>query len=504
MKKFFTLVLLLSSFSLCTAAEEAPQKRAFESSPEEQNGAAAKKVAIDPNPEPEEEERIIVSFKTGTEALEKPIAAHFEYIMRQIDFAEQGKKKDTIVYLEHFSDLFGQKDFQRVLTYMQTAPEEQKDFLDHLTMAKTVALFRIYDLLQVTNKNNHLTSLADFILESPSLKGYITRIAPSILLEQLLKTQVKTKLLNSLSKCTSSFQRAEKLTAWNATKITTLKDMNLFGLTISDIMDHEKIKHKTTPSKIAHAETFYLDLSWCCLTSLEGLERIKNKDTVTSIDLSYNNLTEIGPDAFKEFPQLENIKLSNNSLERIAPSAFSGLSQLKMLYLDNNKITTIEPETFAPLLSLQRIHLNSNTIKAITADTFPLLPQIRLIDLDNNKIETMAVTAFTHATVPAIRKIFLSGNALTEIKASSFVNLPHLKMLLFNKNKITHIEAKAFDHLPVLESVNFRRNQLTTFVPHTFTVTPLLKQLWLRENKIAEEEHETVMMNIPPTCKPLF
>ena len=73
------------------------------------------------------------------------------------------------------------------------------------------------------------------------------------------------------------------------------------------------------------------------LTSLEGLQEIKNPELVITLDLSSNRLTTIPVGAFDNMVNLKRLILKNNRLQNLPPKVFSTI-QLDLLDLQNNGI----------------------------------------------------------------------------------------------------------------------------------------------------------------------
>ena len=78
-----------------------------------------------------------------------------------------------------------------------------------------------------------------------------------------------------------------------------------------------------------------------CNLSNEGLELLKYlPESVTTLDLSYNNITELPSDLLMMMPQLENFYMENNKLTAIPKGFFKNNTKLNCIALDGNEITT--------------------------------------------------------------------------------------------------------------------------------------------------------------------
>lgn len=78
---------------------------------------------------------------------------------------------------------------------------------------------------------------------------------------------------------------------------------------------------------------------------------------------------------------VEVIDLSYNSIYDIRPNAFFGMNNLRELYLQGNKLTNIHPEIFSPLTQLAILDLRYNSIKSFNNKTFESLTHLKNLSL---------------------------------------------------------------------------------------------------------------------------
>lgn len=65
-----------------------------------------------------------------------------------------------------------------------------------------------------------------------------------------------------------------------------------------------------------------------CFFLLTGLRNLKS---LQSLDLSFNEITQIGPSDLRNCPRLENLYLKSNKIFRIHPEAFKDLKKLQVI-----------------------------------------------------------------------------------------------------------------------------------------------------------------------------
>ncbi|XP_078608002.1 uncharacterized protein LOC144879965 [Branchiostoma floridae x Branchiostoma japonicum] len=100
-----------------------------------------------------------------------------------------------------------------------------------------------------------------------------------------------------------------------------------------------------------------LNISNCSLARVPILRHLV---TMQVLDLSWNNITTLPPEAFSTMTDLTHLRLSNINLSSIEPNAFAGLSSLQHLSLENNQLKTLPRNLFMPLRSLELLDLYNN------------------------------------------------------------------------------------------------------------------------------------------------
>lgn len=81
---------------------------------------------------------------------------------------------------------------------------------------------------------------------------------------------------------------------------------------------------------------------------------------IMKLDLSFNNITELKPEAFVTTKDLKLLNLSSNNLENIKPGAFVGLLHLRELDLSNNSLRYFNYGVLEDLYYLRMLSLGNN------------------------------------------------------------------------------------------------------------------------------------------------
>ncbi|XP_051156264.1 insulin-like growth factor-binding protein complex acid labile subunit [Leptopilina boulardi] len=247
---------------------------------------------------------------------------------------------------------------------------------------------------------------------------------------------------------------------------------------------------------------------------------------VTVLDLSGNQISDIGDEELRTFTGLTWLRISNNGLWNVTEDAFSGLSVLEVLDLSDNKLTTLPDNALTPLESLQKLDLSGNQLRVLGARWFESLGRLRELDVSRNgisraasgvlqplpglsilrlsenplrerdvslllgtgrRLETVDASHTGLVRVPAaltrsVRALRLAGNKLTSIRGGDLDSYPLLRLLDLSDNRLNEVEDDALGRLEVLEVLNLSGN-LLAIVPHSLPTS--LTELHIERNTIS-------------------
>lgn len=126
--------------------------------------------------------------------------------------------------------------------------------------------------------------------------------------------------------------------------------------------------------------------------AIESLAPGAISESLRSLDLASNRLTEIPVEAFHALPNLENLSIGRNAIPVIGEKAFAGLQNLKSLVLRNDdSLNLIHMNAFAhnPLLESIRIDFCPK-LRTIEAETFVYAKEnLRRVSLRGNGIQAL-------------------------------------------------------------------------------------------------------------------
>ena len=134
--------------------------------------------------------------------------------------------------------------------------------------------------------------------------------------------------------------------------------------------------------------------------------------------------------------------------EEIPKHAFSGLPNLTYLDISGYGITTIQPGTFSPLMNLDRLDLMNTQLKTFHPQLFTNQRKLRSLHLSYNRIEELPEGVFAPLVNlgfnNTVHGLYMIGNNLRRLSASSFGQHPHLLYLFLNDNQIYEIQRGLF------------------------------------------------------------
>nr|XP_053641738.1 chaoptin-like [Cherax quadricarinatus] len=322
------------------------------------------------------------------------------------------------------------------------------------------------------------------------------------------------------------FNQIETLPPYSFQNFGTVNRTSLRGNPLTHISDDA--------FKDAKIKELYLhdsDLWSISDNAFRGLE-----STLQMLDLSYNNLSFIPPQAFDRLDTLRSLSLSNNKISLDPAEAFNGfrytLQYLNLLgdnmgpipmdklkemrnvrtlglsTLPDKSLSKEDFKGFGP--AVEKLYLMKNGITGISSNAFEHVPGVKILDLSNNRIVSFDNDAFGNigggleelrfssgllmSQLPSqpmqalvnLRELDLSNNALTKVSGECFRTMRQLRNLNIQDNKIDSLSRNHFEGQfhPYLESIQLSFNSIKKIKPQTFHDYRNLKYLYLDDNQI--------------------
>jgi Leucine-rich repeat (LRR) protein len=141
---------------------------------------------------------------------------------------------------------------------------------------------------------------------------------------------------------------------------------------------------------------------------------------------------------------LEHVNLSYNAIEVIEPNAFRLLNKLKHLILDSNKLKADNSfPAFSHLVNLEHLSLKDNRINSLDGLKAISLPCLRVFDLHDSRVTKLSKQTF--ATLPGLVNLDLADNKITDIEAGAFDGLANLRVLNLVANNLKDFYFDVFE-----------------------------------------------------------
>ncbi|XP_066286522.1 biglycan-like isoform X1 [Branchiostoma lanceolatum] len=214
----------------------------------------------------------------------------------------------------------------------------------------------------------------------------------------------------------------------------------------------------------------------------------------TVLDLSYNNISSLLPDAFSTLLSLTTVDLQHNNISTVNETAFYRanvftLSSLHTIDLSYNVLTSV-PAVLqdGSLPGLLNLNLQHNKITGISANAFFAVINNGLLSLDlsNNLIEEVHLEAF-RGTAPVINgTLDLSFNKIKTFPVLSTLN--SVITVNLEGNQITEVPEHAlpnYEAFPFSVSHVYLQNNSIRLV-HNNSFHPDMKVLYLHNNELRD------------------
>lgn len=109
------------------------------------------------------------------------------------------------------------------------------------------------------------------------------------------------------------------------------------------------------------------------------------KVTLITLDLSYNNITEL-PKEIGELILLKELRCSFNKI-LVIPPEIARIKRLRKLFLNGNKLKTL-PEEIGKLDMMEELVLSENNLEELPR-TISMMTNLRILKLQNNKLRNL-------------------------------------------------------------------------------------------------------------------
>ncbi|KAG8187144.1 hypothetical protein JTE90_004887 [Oedothorax gibbosus] len=258
-------------------------------------------------------------------------------------------------------------------------------------------------------------------------------------------------------------------------------------------LDHNIISHISYEAFDSLKSLRVLDLSNNRISTLP--ENLFTHTRLERLNLTGNNLLELSLHA--TYNTLRTLDLSHNHLSNISSINITGLSRLQALNLSSNHISFLEDDSFHNLSHLLELDLSNNPLKKITNESFSTLanlftlklgntslehiislpfPRLQTLVLRNNRLRNISQMVF-QVFDDELRHLDLSSNLLTDVPSCLWPKTIHLTSLDISRNQIEALRAGSFAGLDKLQALDMGGLALKKLDPRTLHGLRFLQSL---------------------------
>ena len=162
------------------------------------------------------------------------------------------------------------------------------------------------------------------------------------------------------------------------------------------------------------------------------------------VSLKRNNIASLSSGNFSHMYSCIFLDLRYNNISLIEPNAFEGLDSLYTLWLSNNNLHNLTSGMFQQLKNLEKLYLSGNRIGSIEAKSFSGLQKVFILDLSDNLLSSLVEGSLSGLT--ALEELHIDGNRFTTLDAiDAFQDLPRPLTVAVSKPGSSESTGNVFD-----------------------------------------------------------
>ncbi|XP_044748316.1 insulin-like growth factor-binding protein complex acid labile subunit isoform X2 [Coccinella septempunctata] len=220
-------------------------------------------------------------------------------------------------------------------------------------------------------------------------------------------------------------------------------------------------------------------------SGIRGIQRRAfSKFTSTQfIYLDHNDIRDISENAFAGAKQLYELHLEHNHLKRLKPRFLNELGS-NSIDLSHNQLVEIGSGVFEGVIGVLHIDLSSNKISELTENAFVGLESLEILSLKDNKICHIPLGVL--GRLPALKTLNLSHNKLVEFSIGTFSGLRSLNELNIANNSLQYFDGEFLLTLPNIHWLDVSDNGIFYFDGYEIVENaPSLRQMKMDHNIIS-------------------
>ncbi|XP_018357518.1 PREDICTED: leucine-rich repeat-containing protein 15-like isoform X1 [Trachymyrmex cornetzi] len=250
---------------------------------------------------------------------------------------------------------------------------------------------------------------------------------------------------------------------------TALSLLAVYFIITTSALNNEELLEQECP---VDCHCHYFRVNWvtdCSDSNLTTIPYNELSHNVYILDMNDNNIADISP--FPESIKLRRLQMAHNRLTELTYESFAGLTYLLDADFSYNAITRVDPEAFRDNPGLITLELQHNPLDEVE-EPFLNCRTLLYLDLNSCGIRHLNTRFFYNTT--NLNKLDLSHNPLQRIEPGPFDHLTNLEYLKLNGCNLTYISPEAFSHLENLRQLEIADNELKTLNWRS-VLTPLVR-----------------------------
>ncbi len=253
-----------------------------------------------------------------------------------------------------------------------------------------------------------------------------------------------------------------------------------------------------------------LDKLFLRYNNLKEVPDLTGAPRLLSVELSFNELTDINIDHLAGLSKLKMLRFSHNRNMKHFPNISAILdpndNSLTNIYANNIGISIINDEILVNLVNLDAIYVDSNNLQSLSFLSNQKLV-IRTIYFRNNELANLSSMELASGSWAVLVRMDGEGNRITHISNVLLDQFPALQVLdlsgnrisifpeltrigsslvnaYFNNNNISWIDVSSLVGLSNIVSLGLDENILTTFPLNVFAPVSTIRKVTLAKNRI--------------------
>ena len=244
----------------------------------------------------------------------------------------------------------------------------------------------------------------------------------------------------------------------------------------------------------------YLDISSNQLTRLPNLYTSNSK--LAQLLAHDNQIVQLGESDLRGMSSLTILDLSNNNITQISINALSDCTNLYKLNLENNRIISLP--SLHNQSNLYELSVSHCQIEALPSDLCQTCPGLRILSVEYNQLTSVpnlsgcknlievlleqnlltTLDVSTFKGLSRLRTIDLSYNAISSLTSGTFQGLLNLNYLYLDYNAIRELPSGIFEDLVNLNRVDLNNNNIESLPDNLFQRTHIISDIRLNNNNI--------------------